>query len=113
MSFIVNKDIVILAETKSKADSFVPGFKIIHSKKTKHRCGGVIVLIKNYLYSQVTHIDISVEDQIWFWLRDIPDIMIGGIYIPPSDSLYYFDESISYIQSKCETENCDFIFGEI
>ena len=75
MSFIVNKDIVILAETKSKADSFVPGFKIIHSKKTKHRCGGVIVLIKNYLYSQVTHIDISVEDQIWFQLRDIPGIM--------------------------------------
>ena len=66
--------------------------------------GGTCVLIKNYLSSQLTEIDISKPDQVWLNLRCLPSILFGFLYIPPHDSPYFSETRFSSIQEKLKTE---------
>ena len=90
LTFILNYDIVWLLETKYYFSLNVPGF-IMHtnvSRSGMHR-GGVVLLIKSRIAELVSSVDIEVEDQIWLELSCLPNVKLGGIYIPPDDSPYY------------------------
>ena len=76
----------------------------IRDKKIKNRWG-TCVLIKNHLSSDVTDIDTSIPDQVWLRLRYIPEVLFGFVYIPPSDSPYFSEASISAIQEKLKTSD--------
>ena len=78
--------------------SFAGYFPIIsRDNKNKNR-GGTCVLIKNHLSSDVTDVDTSIPDQVWLRLRCVPDVLFGFVYIPPSDSPYFSETSMSAIQ---------------
>ena len=62
--------------------------------------GGTAFLIRNEMSEFVYDIDRSINDQIWFRLSFIPEVLFGGCYIPPSDSLCYDDQSFSHIVRK-------------
>lgn len=62
-------------------------------------CGGTLVLVKNWL-SSVFGVDTSIGDQVWMQMRNIPGVLFGFCYIPPSDSQYYSLGAFSYIEEK-------------
>ena len=93
-------DIIVLSETKTTASPSLPGFVAINN--SKHRHGGVAVLIKRYLFPQVSHIDIDDEGVIWFELSSLPGIIFCGMYNEPSDSTYFRHETFASIPAHIE-----------
>ncbi len=63
-------------------------------------CGGTAVLVKNWLSEAVFDVNMSIGDQVWMQIRDIPGVLFGFCYIPPSDSQYYSLSTFSYIEEK-------------
>ena len=94
-------DIVFICETGTNLPINVPGFNTIYGNTLVANRGGVIFLIKNYLYNMISEVDISVNDQIWFALKCFPSVIFGGCYIPPADSIYYNEHGIANILGKC------------
>ena len=96
-----NYDIISLNEIKTPLSVSYPGYVSIPSRDSNNpNRGGTCVLIKNYLRSQVTQVDISKPDQVWLQLKCQPGILFGFLYIPPHDSPYFSESSFSYIQEK-------------
>ena len=93
--------IVFISEVKTGLPFSVPGYNVIRKMDGAdlHR-GGTALLVKNNVYSNVKNI-LCNEDDIWVKLSNIPDLYIGGAYIPPQDSLYYNEISLAKIQEKC------------
>ena len=98
--WIHNYDIIFLCETATNVVFSVPGYHVITGKTTVPNRGGVVILVKNYLYEYITAVDITVNDQIWFAFSFMPSVLFGGCYIPPSDSRYYDVHAFSSIVSK-------------
>ena len=91
-NWITKHDIIFLCETKTSTNFSVPDFRVVSGKTTNPNRGGVVFLIKNYLSERVTKVDISMDNQIWFELSDIPNVLFGGCYVAPSDSAYFSDQ---------------------
>ena len=80
----------------------VPGFVTFNGNTCANspNRGGIVILVRNGIAEFLYDIDRSINDQIWFRLSFIPEVLFGGCYIPPSDSLYYDDQSFSHIVRK-------------
>ena len=98
--WIRGHDIVFLCETKTDLQITFPGYEVINGRTCTPIRGGVILLVKQYLYNWITDIDITANDQIWFRLAPLPGVLFGGFYIAPHDSIYYEEASLSYILCK-------------
>ena len=98
--WLCRHDVVFLCETKTNISLTVPGFNVIVGRTRSPARGGVVFLIKSYLWDKLVRVDVSEEDQIWLELSFLPGIVFGGCYIPPSDSMYYSDQSFAYMQSN-------------
>ena len=96
-------DVIWILETKQIQSISVPGFIVFYKayKGATHR-GGVLLLIKNNLQKLLKNVNLTLESQIWFELSCYPNTRFGGIYIPPTDSLYY-DQNI--IANMCAQIN--------
>ena len=99
--WLCRHDVVFLCETKTNISLSVPGCNVIVGRTRSPARGGVVFLIKSYLWDKLVRVDVSEEDQIWLELSFWPGILFGGCYIPPSDSMYYSDQSFAYMQSRC------------
>ena len=90
LRFITDFDIVFLLETKMYFNINIPGFDVYAnvSQHGQHR-GGVVMLVKCALSSDVSYVDTDDEGQIWVTLLGSPRIKIGGVYVPPEDSPYF------------------------
>ena len=113
-SWIIQHDIILISEIKTLLLFNVPGYKTIMGNHKHSRHGGIAMLIRNCLFNSICHVDKSCDDQLWFKLSFLPDVLFGGCYILPSDSIHYTDHSIANIQAKCfsSKEKC-IIFGDI
>ena len=77
-------DIVVLSETKTTTAPSLPGFVAVNN--SKHRHGGVAVLIKRYLYPSVSYVDVNDEGAVWFELTRVPGVLFCGMYNEPLNS---------------------------
>ena len=53
----------------------------------------------------MTDVDTRIPYQVWLRLRCVPEVLFGFVYIPPSDSPYFSETSISAIQEKLKTSD--------
>ena len=105
-NLISQYDIISLNEIKTPLEFTCPGYVSITSRDIENPSrGGICVLIRNSLSSQVTNIDVSKPDQIWLQLKCQPGTLFGFLYIPPHDSPYYNESSFSHIQEKLKEES--------
>ena len=73
--WIHNYDIIFLCETATNVVFSVPGYHVITRKTAVPNRGGVVILVKNYLYEYITAVDITVNDQIWFAFSFMPSVL--------------------------------------
>ena len=95
-------DIVFLCETMTRNMIDAPGFTVFignNSTTTSNR-SGTALLVKHNIAEFIYDIDRSVNDQIWFRLSFVPNVIFGGCYIHPSDSSYYDEQCFSNILGK-------------
>ena len=100
-------DVIGLNEIKTNERVSVPGFVTYKSGECDDNRGGTAVLVKQHLHQCVMSVDTSMKDQIWLRLSLLSDVILGFIYVPPSDSQYFNPNSFSFIQEKikwCEEE---------
>ena len=101
LQWLLKHDIIFLSETKTNCDFHVPGFNVIIGKMKSPNRGGVALLVRNALSDKISFVDVSYSEQIWAKFSFLPQVIFGGCYVPPSDSIYYSDEDFAHIQSKC------------
>lgn len=92
----------------------IPGFYYTRSSCVPHEShrGGVGALVKSVLWPFVMELDLR-KDQVWFKLEFTPGLIFGGIYIPPSDSPYFSNQSFADIQEKCYEGNDILLLGDL
>ena len=100
LQWLLRHDLIILSEIKISKLPHVPGFVPIIAKTVNPRRGGVAVLVRSSLYSDVCHIDNSYNDQLWFSFSSIPGVRFCGAYITPTSSPYFCESDIANIQAK-------------
>ncbi len=94
-------DIVSINEVKTPLPVCLTGYKSYRSDFVGSGArGGTVVLVKNWLSEAVFDVDTSIGDQVWMQLRNIPGVLFGFCYIPPSDSQYYSLSAFSYMEEK-------------
>lgn len=93
-------DVVGLNEIKTRERVSVPGFVTYKSDECDHNRGGTAVLVKRHLHQCVMSVDTSMKDQVWLRLSLLNDILLGFVYVPPSDSQNFNQNSFSFIQEK-------------
>ena len=65
---------------------------------------------------EVISIDVSTPNQVWFQLRNIPKVVFGACYIPPSDSPFFSHMEFASMQERLTSEttsNRYIIFGDM
>lgn len=87
VKFLAKYDFCCLNEVKGCCNMNVAGFLTLRSSMllSEFNRGGVAVLIKHYLWRAVRNID-SRSDSVWFYLDNLPNVVIGAFYITPYDS---------------------------
>ena len=101
-SWLMEHDIAFLCETTTRNMIDVPGFTVFtgnNSTTTSNR-SGTALLVKHNIAEFIYDIDRSVNDQIWFRLSFVPNVIFGGCYIPPSDSSHYDEQCFSNILGR-------------
>ena len=58
------------------------------------------MFVKTYLTKFIRQVDTHYCDQMWINLSLMPNVWIGGCYIPPSDSPYFTEYHFSSIQER-------------
>lgn len=110
-SLLMNYDIVGLNEVKTNERISLPGYVCYKGGvRTDGHRGGTVILVKRALQSSVMGIDFKMKDQVWVRLSLLSNVLLGFIYIPPTDSQYFNPNAFSYIQEKIssgEEENCN------
>ena len=103
-------DVIGLNEVKTRERIYLPGYVCYRNTVTsdRHR-GGTVVLVRRCLQSSVMCVDVKMKDQIWLRLSHLANVLLGFVYVPPTDSQYFNPISFSYMQEKIirgEEENC-------
>ena len=116
-TLLLQYDIIALNEMKTNLPVCLPGYVsyMSYDKNNSHR-GGTTVLVKNYLCQEVISMDMSIPDQIWFQLRNIPKIVFGACYIPPSNSPFFSHMEFARVQERLNSETTNngyIIFGDM
>lgn len=114
LNFLYNYDIIFLSETKTPLNIHIPGFTSYNNMQNTLFSGGVSLLIKNNLVTNIESMDISQKDKIWFQFSSYPNICFCGLYILPSTSIQSDPLDIAQIQERIKSSpNKDFIiFGD-
>ncbi len=83
-------DIISIDEVKTPLPVMLSGCKSYKSGVVGSGArGGTVILVKNWMSEAVFDVDISIGDQVWMQISNIPGVLFGFYYIPPSDSQYY------------------------
>jgi len=110
MKWLLNYDLVFLNEIKTSLSFAVPGYKVFVSDNSNPHRGGTALLIRNNLADSITWMDNATDGQIWLKLSMLPEILIGGCYVPPSDSPYYDISMLANIEAQIMSNiNSEFI----
>ena len=72
----------------------IPGYEVIYGRMCTSVRGGMISLVKRYLYNRIIDIDITAIGQIWFRLDPLPGVLFDRFYMAPHDSIYYEKASL-------------------
>ena len=113
-NLIQQYDIILLSEIKTNLHFNVPGYRTVLGNHKYGNHGGVAILFRNSIYNEVNMIDKSCNEQIWFKLSFLPNILFGGCYIVPSDSSYFSPHFHANIQAMCLNHKGDsVIFGDV
>ncbi len=100
LELLAKYDIVVLNEIKTATKFHVPGFNVFLSDNDNQNRGGTALLVKSYLTKYIQWVDTSSQHQVWINFSIYPKLVIGGCYIPPSDSPYFDIDSYSKIQER-------------
>ena len=100
MKWISQHDIVILNEIKRASVKHAPGFIAFVASNKNPKRGGTAILLKHSIYQHLKSIDTSVSDQIWFEMKNCPNTVFGGVYIPPEGSDYFEPCNLAEIQAR-------------
>jgi hypothetical protein len=109
INWFLEHDIVFLNELKTRLKFSVPGFSVYRAKTVNPHRGGVAVLIKNYLEEYLTSVDTEGNDIVWLTFSFMPNVVIGGTYIPPIDLPYFSETLFSQIQEKCIDKDANYV----
>ena len=106
-----------LNEIKTSLSISLPGYVAYKSTTTGsgHR-GGTAVLVRRVLHTSVVYMDTGTEDQVWMRMACIPGVLLGFVYVPPSDSTYFSPAQTSAIQERMKMASLDnrcFIIGDM
>ena len=113
LEWLHRHDLVVLSETKTAKLAHIPGFIPILAKTENSSRGGVALLVRSYLSSDVYNVDKSVNDQLWFSLTSVPGVRFCGAYITPSTSTYYSEADIANLQAKSMGDAKVVIVGDL
>ena len=91
---------IILSEIKISKLPHVPGFVPIIAKTANVKRGGLVVLVRSSLYTDLCHVDNTCNDQLWFSFSSIPDVQFCGAYVTPTSSPYFSEADIANLQAK-------------
>ena len=93
-------DIVVLSETHRKTVKHAPGFIGYAANNPHSSRGGLAVLFSQAIHTDLVEVKTDLQEQIWFKLRSVPNVVFCGAYIAPSDSAYYTEESFARIEAN-------------
>ena len=108
-------DIIFLSECKTPLPINALGFEsFLNPIDNSSTSGGVAILIRHHMIQNISYMDCSERNKIWFRLNYYSDILFGGIYIYPNNSQYFNSNDLAEIQAKLmANNNRDFVlFGD-
>ena len=106
LNFVLSFDIIWISEIKETLVTSVPGFDVYMNKSKKNiRRGGIMMLVKCALVPFITHVNMSIEGQIWVELSCCVGVRFGGVYIPPDDSPYHDPALLGALEGQ--VRDCD------
>ena len=112
-SFVNKFQIVWLLEIKTTSCISVPGFHTYHNpSKYCGRRGGVAMLVKYSLLKYVKYVNTSIEGQILVKFSCYPDLVFGGVYIPPSDSPYFRQSCFGNLLAAVNDDFSSIVLGD-
>ena len=100
-------DVVFISEIKDRGDLHFSGYRFFRDKYRHPNRGGICVFIKHYLCVDIKHVDFVRDNSIWIEFIFLKDVVIGGTYIPPRDSLYFEDALFAELQEKVMVKYLD------
>ena len=104
INILCKYDIVSLSEIKTSLRVSLPGYIAFTSRnRDAPSRGGVCVLVKEYLRDTIMEVDTSTPDQVWLSLSCAVGVLFGFVYIPPIDSPYFTEASLSSLQERVKT----------
>ena len=107
-NWLFDHDIVVLSEIKTRGTPSVPGYTPILNSKSNH--GGVVVLVKSWMYQKVSMINVEEEGVIAFELSCFPGLRFCGMYNEPTDSLYFRPATLASISAHVSSgKHCIFL----
>ncbi|CAG2212946.1 unnamed protein product [Mytilus edulis] len=84
----------------------------LNRKGAKHKSGGIVVFVKEFLYSNIEVLECSSENALWFIVNNIlyEPVLFGACYIPPESSDYssidIFDVIETELLKNAVDKNC-------
>ena len=127
MTYFSKYDIICYQETKT--DEFdilsLPGFTAIsqpRKQKYYRKSGGLAVFVKNDISDYCLHFKTESDYILWISidkriLQTDENVILGTIYIPPSQSRFYNEDEIAVLEneiiSQCSSNKYVFINGDI
>ena len=107
-NWVFEHDVTVLSELKTRGTPSIPGYTPILNSKSNH--GGVSVLVKSWMYSKISMINVEDEGVIAFELSCIPGVRFCGMYNEPTDSLYYRPDTLASISAHASSgKHCIFL----
>ena len=105
LKFLLQHDIIWLLEARSVHQKTVPGFNMYYNKSERgQQRGGVVMLIRCALMPYVIRVDMETDDMIWLELSVCAGVRLGGVYVPPEDSLYCEASPLRSLNLRCSGE---------
>ncbi|VDI82438.1 Hypothetical predicted protein, partial [Mytilus galloprovincialis] len=74
----------------------------LNRKGAKHKSGGIVVFVKEFLYSNIEVLECSSENALWFIVNNIlyEPVLFGACYIPPERSDYSSIDIFDVIETE-------------
>ena len=71
-------------------------------KGAKHKSGGIVVFVKDFLYSNIEVLECSSENALWFIVNNIlyEHVLFGACYIPPEGSEFISIDIFDVIETE-------------
>ena len=93
-------DVIWLSELKTELNAHLPGFKAFRNTKRYKTHGGICLYIKYSLVTQINVMRFDGDDGVWVSFFCTPNIIFGGVYVPPDTSPYFNVTLFSTINNR-------------